>query len=249
MAAACVGGVTSGFNLGPSLANRAFGGRTRVSVLVNAGVTLVTLLALLPLVGYLPRAALSGTIIVIAIQAIDPWTKQTIRQLVTRDVLDWKRASIDLAVSLLVLVLAVVADIVVAVMAGLVIAIGFFLVRMSRSIVRPQPPRRDAALAARARSPLDGAPRGARRGHRDRRARRCDVLRNRRAARGPRGQGARAADHGADPRFPARDGSGHHGCPHPDAARRARVAEGSAPRALQPLGTCAESDGRCSTWA
>src|SRR4029078_4521340 len=111
----------------------AFGGRTRISVLVNAGITLLTLVLLLPLVAYLPRAALSGTIVVIAIQAIDPWTKQVIRQLATRDVLDWKRASIDLAVSLLVMLLAVVADIVVAVMAGLVIPLRLFLVSTLRS--------------------------------------------------------------------------------------------------------------------
>jgi MFS superfamily sulfate permease-like transporter len=134
--AACFGGITSGFNLGPSLANRAFGGTTRASVLVNAAITLVTLAALMPLVAWLPRAVLSGAIVVIAIQALDAWTLKTTRQLLSRDVVDWKRASIDLAVSLLVAVLAIVADIVVAVMVGLMIAIGFFLVRMSRSIVR-----------------------------------------------------------------------------------------------------------------
>jgi MFS superfamily sulfate permease-like transporter len=136
VAAACFGGVTSGFNLGPSLANRAAGGRTVVSVLVNAGVTLLTLAALLPIVAYLPRAVLSGAIVVIAIQALDPWTLKTTRQIATRDVLDWKRAGIDLGVSLVVAVIAIITDIVVAVMVGLVIAIGFFLVRMSRSIIR-----------------------------------------------------------------------------------------------------------------
>ncbi|MGE5616337.1 MAG: SLC26A/SulP transporter family protein [Bacillota bacterium] len=136
VAAACVGGITSGFNLGPSLANRAFGARTRASVLVNVAIMLLTLVALMPLVGLLPRAVLSATVVVIAIQAFDPWTTKTLRQLAARDVIDWKRASIDLVVALVVAVIAIVADIVVAVIAGLVIAIAFFLVRMSRSIVR-----------------------------------------------------------------------------------------------------------------
>jgi anti-anti-sigma factor len=152
VAAACVGGITSGFNLGPSNTNRAFGGRTQVSVLVNAGVTLLTLVALLPLVAYLPRAVLSGTIVVIAIQAVDPWTVQTTRQVLARDVLDMRRALLDLAVALLVAVLAIVADIVVAVMVGLAIAIGFFLVRMSRSIVRSSR-RGDALRSRRVRDP------------------------------------------------------------------------------------------------
>jgi len=36
LAAACIGGITSGINIGPSIANRAFGARTPLSVLVNA---------------------------------------------------------------------------------------------------------------------------------------------------------------------------------------------------------------------
>jgi anti-anti-sigma factor len=116
--------------------NRGFGGKSHVSVLVNAAVTFLTLIALLPVIAHFPRAVLSGAIVVIAIQALDPWTIKTVRQLAARDVLDWKRAAIDLGVSLGVAVLAIVTDIVIAVMAGLVIAIGFFLVRMSRSIIR-----------------------------------------------------------------------------------------------------------------
>jgi len=152
MAAACAGGITSGFNLGPSLANRAFGGRTRTSVLVNAGVTLLTLVAALPLVAYLPRAVLSGAIVVIAIQAIDPWTVKAIAQLAARDVIDWKRAAGDVAVSLLVAALAIVTDIVIAVMVGLTFAIGFFLVRISRPIVR-RSRRGDAVRSRRMRDP------------------------------------------------------------------------------------------------
>src|SRR6185369_10857258 len=152
MAAACAGGITSGFNLGPSLANRAFGGRTRTSVLVNAGVTLLTLAAAMPLVAHLPRAVLSGAIVVIAIQAIDPWTVKAIRQLAARDVIDWKRAAGDVAVSLLVAALAIVADIVIAVMVGLTLAIGFFLVRISRPIVR-RSRRGDAVRSRRMRDP------------------------------------------------------------------------------------------------
>jgi MFS superfamily sulfate permease-like transporter len=136
VAAALFGGITSGFNLGPTNVNRGFGGKSHVSVLVNAGVTFLTLIALLPVIAHFPRAVLSGAIVVIAIQALDPWTIKTVRQLATRDVLDWKRASIDLGVSVGVAVLAIATDIVIAVMAGLVIAIAFFLVRMSRSIIR-----------------------------------------------------------------------------------------------------------------
>src|SRR5271163_4191418 len=49
LAAACVGGITSGINIGPSIANRAFGARTRLSVLVNAVALLIAGTLLFPL--------------------------------------------------------------------------------------------------------------------------------------------------------------------------------------------------------
>jgi MFS superfamily sulfate permease-like transporter len=69
---ACFGGITSGINIGPSLTNRAFGGRTPLSVLVNAAAILLASTVLFPLVTLLPRVALSAVIMVIAIQHFDP---------------------------------------------------------------------------------------------------------------------------------------------------------------------------------
>jgi hypothetical protein len=76
------GGITNGINIGPSLVNRAFGGRSLVSVLVNAGAVLLAATALFPLLAYIPRAVLSATIMVIAIQHIEPWTKQLAARLI-----------------------------------------------------------------------------------------------------------------------------------------------------------------------
>ena len=41
VASACFGGITSGINIGASVANRAFGARSPVSVLINAAVILI----------------------------------------------------------------------------------------------------------------------------------------------------------------------------------------------------------------
>ena len=79
--AACFGGITAGINIGPSLANRAFGGRTSLSVLVNAGAILLALTILFPVVTQLPRVALSAVIMVVAIQHFDPWSMQLIRRI------------------------------------------------------------------------------------------------------------------------------------------------------------------------
>ncbi len=49
LAAACFGGITSGINIGASVANRSFGARTPLSVLVNAAALLVATCVSIPL--------------------------------------------------------------------------------------------------------------------------------------------------------------------------------------------------------
>jgi len=129
-----LGGITGGLNIGPSRANRAFGGRTPLSVAVNAGALLVLLILLFPIASLLPRAALSGVIMVIAVQHIDPWTMQLVRRVASRSATP--AMALDLAVIGLVAVLSLAVDIVVAVLLGLAIAALLFVVRMSRSVIR-----------------------------------------------------------------------------------------------------------------
>src|SRR5262249_49896893 len=126
--------LTGGLNIGPSRANRDFGGRTRLSVAVNAGALLVLLVLLFPIASQLPRAALSGVIMVIAIQHVDPWTVQLVRRVTSRTAAP--AMAIDLAVIGVVSVLSLAVDIVVAVLLGLAIAALLFVVRMSRSVIR-----------------------------------------------------------------------------------------------------------------
>jgi sulfate permease, SulP family len=118
-------------NLGPSLTNRAHGARTSLSVLVNAGAVLVTTTLLLPVLAYLPRAALSGVIMVIAIQHVDPSTIHLVKRLASGRVANRATLALDLLVIVLVATLAIVLNIVLAVFVGVGIAIGLFLFRMS----------------------------------------------------------------------------------------------------------------------
>jgi sulfate permease, SulP family len=136
LAAACIGGITSGINIGPSIANRAFGGRTPLSVLVNAAVLLIAGTLLFPLLGQIPRVALSAVIMVIAVQHLDVWSLRLVRGL-------WRGRSayrfnvaLDLAVVVVVAALSIAINIVPAVFIGLAIAVVLFVFRMSRSIVR-----------------------------------------------------------------------------------------------------------------
>src|SRR5260370_30149771 len=61
------GGVTNGINIGPSLANRAFGGRSRLSVIVNAAALLAAATLLFPILAYMPRAVLSAGVMAVAL--------------------------------------------------------------------------------------------------------------------------------------------------------------------------------------
>jgi SulP family sulfate permease len=135
MGAALAGGITAGVNIGPSTLNRAQGARTALSVLVNALVILLTMLFLLPLVALLPRVALSAVIAVIAVQHFDTWALQVLRRTAAP-----RRggAMLEAGVVLLVMLLAVTLHVVAAVFIGVGIAMGLFLLRMSRSVVRRQ---------------------------------------------------------------------------------------------------------------
>lgn len=136
MATACFGGITTGFNLGPTAVNRAFGGRGPVAVLINAAVTLLLIVVAMPVVAQIPRAALSGVIVVIGIQHLDAWSVALARRVLSRGGGTNRSALLDLVVVALVAVASIAIDIVFAVMLGVALAVVFFLARMSRSIVR-----------------------------------------------------------------------------------------------------------------
>jgi SulP family sulfate permease len=136
MLAACFGGITSGLNIGGSIANRTFGARTPLSVLVNAAVIAATFAVLFPFVAYLPRVALSAVIMVVAVQHIDPWSKQIFRRLVSGSNRARRALALELIVVLLVTCLSVAVNIVLAVFLGVAIAVALFVVRMGRSSVR-----------------------------------------------------------------------------------------------------------------
>jgi MFS superfamily sulfate permease-like transporter len=133
---ACVGGITSGINIGPSLANRAFGAKTSLSVLINVAVLLLMSSVLFPVVSYIPRVVLSATIMVIAVQHIDPWSIDLVRRIGTSASRHRGLMLLDLLVVAVVAALSVIINIVTAVFLGIVIAIALFIVRMSRSNIR-----------------------------------------------------------------------------------------------------------------
>ncbi len=136
MVAACLGGITGGLNLGPSLTNRALGARTQLSVVVNALVILLALSVMFPLVVYLPRVALSAVIMVVAVQHLDPWSLRLVRQFASGSAAYRRNVAPELFVVLSVAILSIALDIVLAVFLGVAFAVALFLARMSRSVIR-----------------------------------------------------------------------------------------------------------------
>lgn len=136
MASACAGGISSGLNIGASNTNRAFGGRTPLSVVVNAAALLIASAGLFRWLGLMPRTVLSAVIMVIAVQHFDLWNLRLLRGL-RKDPSSYRfNILLDVAVMIVVAVLSVTVNIVLAVFIGVAIAIALFVLRMSRSIVR-----------------------------------------------------------------------------------------------------------------
>jgi CRP-like cAMP-binding protein/anti-anti-sigma regulatory factor len=136
LAAASIGGITSGINIGPSIVNRAFGARTPLSVLVNAVALLVAGTLFFSLLGQIPRVALSAVIMVIAVQHFDVWSLRLVRAFRRGPHAYRFDVALDLAVVVAVAVLSIAINIVPAVFIGVAIAVALFVFRMSRSIVR-----------------------------------------------------------------------------------------------------------------
>src|SRR5262245_22109551 len=130
------GAIPSGVNLGASLANHRAGGRTRRAGLIAGGVVLLATLLLAPAIARLPRVVVAGMLLVIGIQLFDPWSLGHLARIVKGERAHWRAMRLDLFVVLLVAATILVVDPVAGVGMGVGVAVLFFLVRMSRSVVR-----------------------------------------------------------------------------------------------------------------
>jgi sulfate permease, SulP family len=148
------GGITNGINIGPSLTNRAFGGRSSLSVIVNAVVALLAATFLFRFLAYIPRAVLSATIMVIAIQHIEPWTRKAAGRLLASGTPQRGVIALDFAISLFVALMSIAINIVLAVFIGIMLAVFLFVLRMSRSNIR-KAYRCDVVRSRRFRSPAE----------------------------------------------------------------------------------------------
>lgn len=136
MVAAGFGGIANGINLASSFANHRSGARTPFSLVVHAGFLLLAVLVLSPLISFIPRVVISSMLVVVAIQLFDRWTIQIFLKLLRREFASTQSMLLDLTIILFVTVAAVAINIVFAVLIGVTVTVLFFLLRMSKSVVR-----------------------------------------------------------------------------------------------------------------
>lgn len=136
VAAGLFGGITSGINIGASISNRGFGGRTPLAVLVHAATLILAAVTFWYTGAFLPQVVLSACIMVIALQHFDAWSLKLPGRVFSGTNSFRRTSAVDLVVVLVVAALSVLLNIVLAVFIGIAIAILLFVVRMSRNIVR-----------------------------------------------------------------------------------------------------------------
>ena len=118
-----------------NMANYRAGGRTRLSSLVCGLLILLTIMTLGSIIGKIPLAVIAGIIVSVGFGLFDKWTLDLFRNLLhARD--QQKRIIANLAVTIVVAVITVCVNLIVAVLIGIAIASGLFVVRMGRSIVK-----------------------------------------------------------------------------------------------------------------
>jgi SulP family sulfate permease len=117
------------------MANYRAGGRTRRSSLLCVLLILVMVMTLGPVIGKIPLTVIAGIIISVGIGLFDKWTLDLFRNLRQAGE-QRKRIVANLAVTLAVALITVCVNLIVAVLIGIAIASGLFVVRMGKSIVK-----------------------------------------------------------------------------------------------------------------
>ncbi len=126
IASALAGGMAGAGTMGATLVNLNSGARTRASGMVEGALAAVAFLALSPLIGWTPIAALAGLLIMVAFRMFDRSSLHLLRQ---------RSTLLDFLVIAAVIVVAVRASLIAAAGAGLALAILLFIREQMRGAV------------------------------------------------------------------------------------------------------------------
>lgn len=133
---ALFGGLTNAGSLGRTSVNHHAGGRTRLSGVVNAVSVLVLVLALARPLSWIPKAAIAGMIVVIAVNLLDRWVIAQARAALRRDAKNTRDNWIAVGQMVFVVVVGMLQGLVAAVGAGVALSVVVFVAQMSRPPIR-----------------------------------------------------------------------------------------------------------------
>jgi SulP family sulfate permease len=118
-----------------NMANYRAGGRTRLSSLICGLLILLIVMTLGSVIGKIPLTVIAAIIVSVGIGLFDKWVLDLIRNLPQADE-QQKRIIVNLAVTIVVAVVTVCVNLIVAVLIGIAVASGLFVVRMGKSIIK-----------------------------------------------------------------------------------------------------------------
>lgn len=135
IACAAFGALPAAGSIPRTIANYNAGGRTRLSGMLSAVIILVTSFTLGPALGKLPLLVIAAIIIVVGIDLFDSWTINLIKKLKTH-ALHRRDLIIELFIIAAVATLTVTVNLMIAVIAGMIMASALLIWELSKSIVR-----------------------------------------------------------------------------------------------------------------
>lgn len=131
-----LGGIAGSISLATTTANFRAGAGNSLSLLAHSLTFLVLMPVVIPLIGYLPKAAIAAVIVHAGYLLFDRWSLELGRKIITRETVNWESIALDLAVIAVVTVIAIMGEIPAAVGLGIFVSIVVFTQRMSRGVLR-----------------------------------------------------------------------------------------------------------------
>lgn len=136
MLAACFGGTAGAGSIGASAVSFQAGGRSRQAGAICGLTVLVVFFAFSGVVSMIPRAVLSGILLVISVKLFDSWSTKLFRMLLQRS--NRQRAELwqNALVIMVVMLVTILKGLIIAVGIGVALSIVMFVFAMSKSVVR-----------------------------------------------------------------------------------------------------------------
>lgn len=136
MVSASFGGLAGAGFVARSKVNYQAGGRTRLSGVISSIVVLLIILLFSSLFGMIPNAVMTGIVLAVAIQIVDKWSLQLLKDIFSPEINQKKELLHSFLVIILVMFATVFFNLIIAVGLGMGVSILLFVMKISTSVIR-----------------------------------------------------------------------------------------------------------------